>query len=115
MSSKKGIELTALDLKASVKTIEGKDVLTQMAADKEPVPLTVQAALRMALTTNFADEPNVSGDAKFLRYAIARRIYEADKTNVKLSDEEGDILRTCIGKAWGIEVIGHLYDLLNKK
>lgn len=108
------MQLTKTDLSLVIKNLDGDEMFTPGKTDV-PVKLTVRLALRRALTSQYQDEmPPPDGDEKFLRFVLARRIYESDDI-VEVKKEEEDVLKKCIAKAWGPEVVGFLYELLGIK
>ena len=73
--------------------------------------LTLRVAAYYALTFSFPDEQNLSGDQKWARGELATKIMR--NPSVQLTVEELDLLKKCVGKFWGTEVVTAIYPILD--
>ena len=80
--------------------------------NKEPekVLLTLGAACRHALCSNFQDEPQLSGEERFERGLLA---YKIKQGNPELSSENISLIKRLLGKLYGPEVILTSWSLLD--
>jgi len=83
--------------------------------------LTIRMVLKRSLVSTYADElpqpgggAGIDGETKFLRYALARDIWRTEK-DITLTQEDWDEIIKCVGKGYGPEVVGFVYELLGHK
>lgn len=97
----------SIELVALGKTVMGND----------GKPMTLGEASIGALTANYGDEPQLTGDVKFSRYQLADRINNALAATQGLAEvtaEEIAVLKNLIGKAFTPVVVGPAYAALEQ-
>lgn len=73
---------------------------------------TVRLALRKAIAASFNDE-TLDADKKLERYMLAQKVWTSD--DVELSPSDLTEIKKCVGKIYGIEVVGFLCKYLIPK
>jgi hypothetical protein len=92
--------------------VDGKPIQEPTAPGKEaPPPLTLGDVAVVALDAALEEDRTASGEAKFLRDQIARKIYK--KKSVILTVEEITTIKTRIGKAYPAGIVGAAWRLLD--
>jgi hypothetical protein len=109
------IELSTplLDLRKKPILIDKRD------GSKEPKPATLGEALAHALLAvlyvddETGDPVPLTGQHKYDRCVLARKIYNADP-DVVFGDEELSCFRTLVGIGFPVEAVGAIWDLLDQ-
>jgi hypothetical protein len=78
------------------------------------VSFRLKDALLTALDGVYEDEKGLTGEKKLERHLLAERIYKAYKAKeeVSLKSEEIILLKTLVGKAYSVLIVGRVYELL---
>lgn len=105
--------LPGAELLKAVKNLDGEDM--KWSGSGKEKPLTVQQAIRLALTGSLDDE-KVKGDDKFKYFNLAKKIMDAKEAeDLELSAEEVTLIKERVGKFWGAELVGYVYNVLEAK
>jgi hypothetical protein len=94
------------------------DGVDEKGASKfKDVPITLGNVCIQALMAQFQDEPNLSGEKKVGRYALASKIHAAQKVEdpVDLQSEDISLLKELVAKGFGVAVVGPAFQLLDPK
>lgn len=94
-----------IDFDIGMKTIEGEDIKIE-----EGKSFTLKNVAITALTTNFDDEKNISGEEKLARYVLACKIRSGGECDLKADDIV--LLKKLIGKAYGVLISGQAWQIL---
>lgn len=83
--------------------------------DEKGAELTLRRVSLDALGATMEGDQHLSGEDKVKLYHLGTRIAEGFKKNepVELDDKDITTLKTRIGKAWGVFVVGPAFDILN--
>jgi len=82
--------------------------------NKKVVDMTMSKAIIYALTANFEDEKELTGEEKVKRFMIAQKIYRKREGTIDSTAEEVALIKKLVGKAWGTIVVGKIWELLEK-
>lgn len=82
-----------------------------MNADGSPV--TMAYAAKEALLAIFPTEKEISGDEKFKRYQLAKKINSSSE-ECEISIEEAALIKKLVSMAYGANVVGRLYEMMEK-
>jgi len=88
-----------LDVSKVLKGIDGRDM-----TDATGAPATLGAVAVIALTGNYADEPQLAGEEKFARYELALRMVRGGV--VELTVDQLAKIKALIGKGLGVAAVG---------
>lgn len=97
-----------MDFAIILKDLDGKP-MTNAGQDA-----TLRSVAIAALTAVFNDETHLSGEEKFARYELARKIHSATPEE-EFSVEEIALVKKLIGKGFPPLVIGPAFLILDKK
>lgn len=82
--------------------------------DEDKKPLILKKVCITALLGNVPGD-NISGEEKYKRYKLFRRIDDGVDGFTEVSDEEVTLLKTLIGKFYLPLVVGRAYDLFESQ
>jgi len=96
-----------------ITNLDGKEMKYNTDGSEKNLP--VQQAIRLGLTASMEDD-RAKGDDKFKNYQLASKIMGAKKDeDLELTAEEVSLIKEKVGKFWGAEVVGFVYNLLEAK
>lgn len=96
-----------------VLNLDGKEMKWNSEGSEKP--LSVQQAIRLALTASL-DEDRAKGDDKFKYFSLAKKIMDAKKdADLELQSEDITLIKEKVGKFWGAELVGFVYNILEAK
>jgi hypothetical protein len=93
-----------VNFKQEIKTIGGKDVVREGTNEK----LTLAD---VAINALLSLEDKTSGEEKFKRYALSKKIHE-NTNSVDLKVEEITLIKEMIGKIYAPLIVGQTWDML---
>lgn len=102
------------DLSGTIVDFNGKELKRPEAIDEKTVmvPVTVYFAITESLLAIFNDEKE-SGYDKVKKFMLAKKINNNPK-EVSLSSEEVSKIKHVVGKAFGANVVGFVYEALGE-
>jgi len=104
-----------VDFEQPVKTINGIPMVEPVEGEVDDEgnqkvrPVTLRTAVVNALLAQFQDEKSLSGEEKLKRWDLARKVHGGCDT---LEVEEVALIKTLVGKAYGVAVVGPVYTML---
>lgn len=100
-------------LHSIVLNLDGKEM--KWNSEGAEKPLSVQQAIRLALTASL-DDDRAKGDDKFKYFSLAKKVMDGKKDeDLELQSEEVTLIKEKVGKFWGAELVGHVYTILEAK
>ncbi len=99
-----------IQLNQKLKTLDG-EVIKIMSGKKE-IDFTLADAVMTALTSNFEDEKNLTGEEKVIRFTLAQSIQRKKNGEIDLSADDIVLIKKLIGKAYGTLVSGQVWGIL---
>lgn len=105
-----------ISLNQKIKDLDGEAIETQIIKGKKVKTeiLTLGSAITQALTNNYKDDQELSGNEKVKRFTLAQKIYRKKETSVDLKVEEITLIKNLIGKSYGTLVVGQIWQILEK-
>lgn len=97
-----------IDFSQCIRSLEGTPLLSDDGKD-----LLMSTVAVASLLSSHPDDAKVSGEEKYQRYDLARRIYKA--AQVDLTVEEVAKIKQLIARQFTPAVIGSAYDLIENK
>jgi hypothetical protein len=77
--------------------------------------LSVKQAIRLGLTASLEEE-KAKGDDKFKHFTLATKVMAVKNGNdLELTAEDITQIKERVGKFWGAEVVGFIYNILEAK
>jgi len=77
--------------------------------------LSVKQAIRLGLTASLEEE-KAKGDDKFKHFTLATKVMGVTKdADLELTAEDITQIKERVGKFWGAEVVGFIYNILEAK
>ena len=98
-----------IDVTQELKTLSGAPI----PVDETREPFTLRAVCVNVLLGQAADERGITGEEKFKRYELARKIYNEDKP--ELSVEDLALLKKLIGAGYAPLVVGQAWQMIDPK
>jgi hypothetical protein len=107
-------------LNTILKDLDGKDIIFTQGVpatkDTKEVPAVYATVGKMtieALMATYKDEENLSGEDKLKRWQLAVRVKNSSATGtIQMTAEEVSLVKKLIGKAYGIMIVGQVWELL---
>jgi len=96
--------LMKVNISVELKSLDGQSLM------KGNKPMCIRDICIEALLATFDDERNIPGEEKKRRYDIAKRIHENES---EFSDNEIDLMKRSIAKAYGPLIVGQSWEILN--
>ena len=95
-----------IDFSRILTNFDGKPILTPEKGE----PVDLKTASMTALLGQYQDERNLSGEEKFKRYELAKKIHQSGE--IELKSEEIALIKSLVAKAYAPLAVGKLWEML---